>query len=240
MPSASGTVVGPGRAVEDPEPTPEALIREARRRQCRRRIGVAVSVVALATGTAFAVWGGGDSHSTDHAAAGDGAGGLAAGRGSRAQGVQGRASATTRPPWFDLQAVQKWCRSASLPDLFRSGVGFPDGQGGYSTTVNTPDRSTGSIVRMPVRQYCAESAAAQPDPAGDLVGDFVVVDGHVRGEYFRAVTATHDGVTGEFQTAGPPVDPATAQQEINQQRARAVLICNRAKKLRMVSLPMCH
>jgi hypothetical protein len=77
-----------------------------------------------------------------------------------------------------------------------------------------------------------------PETGGNLVVQFIVVDGHLRGEYFRPVFATHNGFTGE--SAGPPVDLATAQREIAQQRARAVLICNRAKKLRMVSLPMCH
>jgi hypothetical protein len=110
--------------------------------------------------------------------------------------------------------------------------------GVFTRTVNVPDRATGQIVRIPVRRFCAEAAAGQPDPAGNLVVEFIVVDGHLRGEYFRPVFATHNGFTSE--TAGPPVDPATAQQGIAQQRARAVLICNRAKKLRMVTLPMCH
>jgi hypothetical protein len=79
---------------------------------------------------------------------------------------------------------------------------------------------------------------AVPETGGNLVGQYFIVNGHVHADYFRPVFATHNGFTGE--SAGPPVDLATAQREIAQQRARAVLICNRAKKLRMVSLPMCH
>ena len=115
-----------------------------------------------------------------------------------------RHSRLTRPPWFDVAAVVHWCRTAPLAWVDLQSAIPPRRDGSPSTVVVMPDRATGALVKVPVRTFCAEAAALQPDPAGDITTDTMLVDGHLHADYFEKVSGTHDGVEVD-STTGPPI-----------------------------------